>query len=267
MSKRIRTINYSFGHDLKKIKMFQRRSIDTHGTFIKSYLKPGMRILDCGCSTGHLTQSIAQLIPLGEVIGIDIHEPSLRLAQENVGREGIKNISFQQADALSLPFKDNFFDLVFSSALLCHLPDPIAALKEQLRVLKRGGILATSDGCRQPIIYPSNELLQEAFSFYLQPIQKDGGDLDLGLKLGKLFSELNLHSIQHHLYAGNWDASEISEYMIGTLKTSEYNKNLLAKNKVAQNKINSYVQAWENFSGIKGAIFCFMWGQAVGIKP
>jgi ubiquinone/menaquinone biosynthesis C-methylase UbiE len=45
------------------------------------------------------------------------------------------------ADAISLPFEDNSFDLVFRTMVAEHLSDRTASVQESLRVLKSGGLL------------------------------------------------------------------------------------------------------------------------------
>lgn len=44
-------------------------------------------------------------------------------------------------DALCMPFEDNAFDLVFSLGVVEHFPETVQALKEHIRVLKKGGVI------------------------------------------------------------------------------------------------------------------------------
>jgi ubiquinone/menaquinone biosynthesis C-methylase UbiE len=72
--------------------------------------------------------------------------------------------SFQQADAHSLPFESESFDLVFSTCLLAHVTSPEKVIDESLRVVKKGGavvfMLPTDPGIINQLIktlwtYPS----------------------------------------------------------------------------------------------------------------
>lgn len=54
-------------------------------------------------------------------------------------------------DVLKLPFKSNTFDLVFSQALLEHVPDPFAAVEEMRRIAKPGGTLWAGMAFMQPV--------------------------------------------------------------------------------------------------------------------
>ena len=48
---------------------------------------------------------------------------------------------FQEADSLDLPFADNSFDVSFSISSLEHMPDPVKAIDEMVRVTKPGGLI------------------------------------------------------------------------------------------------------------------------------
>ncbi|MDG5778022.1 class I SAM-dependent methyltransferase [Haloarculaceae archaeon H-GB2-1] len=81
------------------------------------------RVLDVGCGTGELTRVLREETD-GTVVGADVDPRLLAHADPPV----------VQADALSLPFPDDTFDLVVCQALLINLPDPAAAVREFARV-------------------------------------------------------------------------------------------------------------------------------------
>ncbi len=94
--------------------------------FIDRYIKKGDMILDVGCGDGYIMDKI-KVKPKS---GIDI---SLEMVKLN------RNKNVRCADAESLPFEDESFDVVYSVDLLEHVPNPKKAIKEAYRVLRPNG--------------------------------------------------------------------------------------------------------------------------------
>lgn len=93
---------------------------------------PGERILDLAAGTGTSSVSLAKS-------GADIVAADFSAGMIEVGRAKHPNITFVQADAMALPFKDGEFDAVTISFGLRNIEDPKKALAEMFRVLKPGG--------------------------------------------------------------------------------------------------------------------------------
>lgn len=89
-------------------------------------------LLDGGCGTGLFTK---KAIERGaEVTSLDIAPKLVELTiKKNPSATGI------EGSLLELPFEDNTFDFVISSDVIEHTPDPLAAVKELIRVLKPSG--------------------------------------------------------------------------------------------------------------------------------
>ncbi len=96
-------------------------------------LKPGQRVLDVGCGKAFLLYELTQAVPGLEVRGIDISSYAIENAKEEV------RPFLQVADAASLPFEDNSFDLVISLNVLHNLfcQDLHKALREIERVSRQ----------------------------------------------------------------------------------------------------------------------------------
>ena len=103
--------------------------------------------LEIGCGNGVLSKYIAEKYKLN-VTGIDIDGEQIILAKKN--STSIKNISFSEADATNLPFKDNNFDIILSINVLHHISNWIDTLKEVKRVLKPKGYFILVD-----LFYPN----------------------------------------------------------------------------------------------------------------
>jgi len=106
-------------------------------SFLFDYIKSGDRILDSGCGNGRYLPTIKERG--GQYFGVDNSEELIRIAKSRYLGE-----NFQVADVLNLPFKDNFFDRIYSVAVLHHIPSKELRLKffeEAKRVLKKDGFL------------------------------------------------------------------------------------------------------------------------------
>ena len=101
----------------------------------------GDRLLDVGCGTGVVALTAAQVG--AKVSGSDLTPELIMRAKENAQISNL-NIDFQIADVEDLPYKDNEFDFVLSQFGHMFAPRPEIALKEMLRVLKPGGVVAFS---------------------------------------------------------------------------------------------------------------------------
>ncbi len=93
--------------------------------------KPGERILDLGCGTGHLTQEIAS--SGAAVVGIDTSEAMLEKARRNYPA-----LRFEQADATEIQFAEPF-DAVFSNAALHWIRPPETVARRVHAALRPGG--------------------------------------------------------------------------------------------------------------------------------
>jgi len=115
------------------------------------YLKPGQRVLDVGTGTGAVANFAAKLIgDSGTVIGVDLSEGMLKTAVLSAKEAGTTNVQFCRMDAENLGLPTESFDSVISMYAIDHFPDARSALKEMHRVLKPGGRLVISMGCRIP---------------------------------------------------------------------------------------------------------------------
>ena len=117
--------------------------------------KPGMKILDIAAGTG---SSSKPLVDKGaDVIALDFSEGMLA-----AGRKRHKDIKFQQGDALNLPFAENTFDVTTISFGLRNTSDTTAALKDALRVTKKGGRIVVCE-----FSHPTNKVFRFIYLKYL----------------------------------------------------------------------------------------------------
>jgi len=96
------------------------------------------RSLEIGAGTGYFSLNLLQAGVVGEITCTDISPGMVRTLAANADRLGLP-VRAARADAESLPFADQSFDLVLGHAVLHHLPDLQAAFAEFHRVLRPGG--------------------------------------------------------------------------------------------------------------------------------
>jgi SAM-dependent methyltransferase len=98
-----------------------------------------LKWLDVGCGTGAFTEIIKQLSGASEIVAIDPSTAQVSYAQS---RESAEGIQFQVADARSMPFANERFDVAVSALVLNFIPDRGKAVSEMRRVVRRGGTAA-----------------------------------------------------------------------------------------------------------------------------
>ncbi len=122
--------------DLMNDYDLKRRLETLLDNFMRDATWSGKIVLDAGCGTGRGTQAILKRD--ATIIAMDI---GLNLVRRTVDR---CNCSAVVGDVLACPFPDNYFDVVFSSEVIEHTPDPLAAIAQFHRMLKPGGHLILS---------------------------------------------------------------------------------------------------------------------------
>jgi 2-polyprenyl-3-methyl-5-hydroxy-6-metoxy-1,4-benzoquinol methylase len=100
----------------------------------------GLRVLDLGCATGIIANSMAP--QFRTMIGTDIDMAALAFANSTKGA----NALFLPADALHIPFRDEAVDIVICAHVYEHVRDPKKLMREIWRVLQNKGVCFFSAG-------------------------------------------------------------------------------------------------------------------------
>jgi demethylmenaquinone methyltransferase/2-methoxy-6-polyprenyl-1,4-benzoquinol methylase len=102
----------------------------------------GASLLDLGTGTGDLARETLAQFPQAKVIAADFTLEMMRVGQKR------GPLNFSSADALQLPFPERSFDAVVSGFLMRNVIDLQQAIREQYRVLKKGGRIVILDTTR-----------------------------------------------------------------------------------------------------------------------
>ncbi|HEY3193127.1 MAG TPA: class I SAM-dependent methyltransferase [Solirubrobacterales bacterium] len=105
--------------------------------------------LEIGAGTGYFTLNLLQDRVIERATATDISPGMLATLEENAAELGLQ-VRTAAAEAETLPFPDESFDLVFGHAVLHHIPDLDQAFSEFARVLRPGGTIAF---CGEPSRY------------------------------------------------------------------------------------------------------------------
>ncbi len=115
----------------------------TEALIADAKISEGQSVLDVAGGPGEPSLTIAERVgATGTVTCTDAVAEMVAAAESEAKRRGVANIEFRQCTADSLPFDDNSFDAVVSRLGVMFFPDPLAGLREMMRVTKSGGALS-----------------------------------------------------------------------------------------------------------------------------
>jgi ubiquinone/menaquinone biosynthesis C-methylase UbiE len=112
-------------------------------TLARLNLRPRDRLLDVGCGTGALLHQLTASHPAAQLAGVDPVPEMLAVARRSVPA----SVELREGWAEKLPFESRQFDMVVSCNVFHYIQEPVEALREMGRVLRRGGRLVITDWC------------------------------------------------------------------------------------------------------------------------
>jgi ubiquinone/menaquinone biosynthesis C-methylase UbiE len=98
-------------------------------------------VLDIGCGTGQTTREAARTAQAGSALGVDISVPAIERARELARAEGLRNVTFEHANAQVHRFTQQSFDLAISRFGTMFFDDRVAAFANIRRALRPAGRL------------------------------------------------------------------------------------------------------------------------------
>lgn len=175
---------YTQGHDKATLSSHASRTAEVQADYLLPHIEPHHHILDVGCGPGTITCGFAKYANKGKVTGVDFSATVIDHARAAAEANGVSGVLFQVAGAHDLPFPEAAFDVVHCHAVLVHLPDPEAAVREMRRVCKLGGFLAARepdlDTC---IIHPHHPALEKWRRLQAQMQRTEGAEPNAGRHL------------------------------------------------------------------------------------
>ena len=130
-------------------------------------------ILDLGTGTALIVVELCNRVAECRVMAADAAASMLDLALYNIEVSGHRHrIQLDQIDAKGLHYIDGQFGVVMSNSLIHHIPEPLAALKEAVRVTMPGGLLFFRDLLR-PATKEQLDHLVQTYAGNEEPFARD----------------------------------------------------------------------------------------------
>jgi SAM-dependent methyltransferase len=149
---------------------------------------PGMRTLEVGCGNGTMSAWLAERVrPDGSALAVD-----LDLSLAGAGAAGLE---LRQADILTGPVRPGGFDLVTARAVLHHVADPEAALRNMVASVRAGGcvLLIEPDFLPAKIAEPAD--IRRFWEGWLAWSRDQGIDYLIGRRLPGMLAGLGLAEV------------------------------------------------------------------------
>ena len=169
-------------------------------------------LLDLGTGTGDLARDALAQFPKAKIIAADFTFEMMRVGQKT------SPLNFSTADALRLPFRDSSFDAVVSGFLMRNVIDLNQALKEQYRVLEKGGRVVILDTTR-----PKKNILSPFIWFHMHFVIPTLGGLLTGSRDAYRYLPettegfVTAEAMASHMAAVGFRKINFQRYMFGTI--------------------------------------------------
>lgn len=106
-------------------------------------ISPDSHVLDAGCGTGVFTRYLAAGLGKGHIDGFDINPGFIEYGNQKLEELQLtEKAALTLEDGFHLSYEDNTYDAVTNYTYIGVLSDPIAGLKEMIRVCKPGGVVS-----------------------------------------------------------------------------------------------------------------------------
>ena len=230
---------YVLRHDLKGegarlalmtqlLDPMHRRYIDALGV-----VRPGARTLEVGCGNGSISAWLAERVnPGGKAVAVDL---DLSLIEARA-----PNLELRQADIVAGPVEPGTFDLVTARAVLHHVADAEAAIKNLVASVRPGGALLLIEPDFLPVSVAEPAQVRAFWEGWLAWSRERGIDYHIGRSLASRLAAVGLTHIsgiaETAVYNGG---SPWADYWTQTV--SELRNDLISSGKVDEALVDTFL--------------------------
>ena len=203
-----------FKNELKRLKIQanyiwvkERKKLQYFG------LKDGITMLEVGVGPGYVTELLLKDFPNLEITGVDINKMLISEAMRRFSND--PRVHIKHASVYDLPFDNETFDLAYVRLVLQHLEQPLRALKEIKRVLKKRGKIVILDVDEELLgIMDPDFMNWKKYNKQLSKLQaKKGGDRRIGRKLVYLLKKAGFKNVELEAIIAHSDELGIENFL------------------------------------------------------
>jgi SAM-dependent methyltransferase len=144
----------SSDEDLQRLLSIAELSAEpTRTAFRKIGMKPGWRVIDCGCEPLGALAVMAEMVgPKGRVVGIDFSEPAVQRARSIASTLGLDNVEVRVGDVHDVDGHalGGAFDVAYTRLFLLHQRAPAQTMRRIAALLRPGGWIVAHEPLRSP---------------------------------------------------------------------------------------------------------------------
>jgi len=263
---------YTHGHAPATVRQHARRTAEEAAAFLLPELRSGMRLLDVGCGPGSITRGLAERLAPGLVVGVDLSRETLAAARQDAAARGLTNLQYEEGSVYQLPFPDASFDVAYAHQVFQHLREPETALREMLRVVRSGGLVAVRDVDWGTATYwPLDPWIDRFVEVHLKTWYRNGGEPRMGRRLRALFNAAGVADRQ--VTAAVWCYTTLSETVdwgesyAERLLTSPMGERAVEYGYASRADLEAMAAAFRAWAVHPDALWSFIHVQALGRKP
>lgn len=160
------------------------------------------RILDVGCGIGILSNAFAVCsLPQGRVVGVDVSQAQLKIAEDRSQKENIKNITFLPMAAENIDQLNEKFDVIYFRFTLMHLNDAIEVIKKARSLMHAESILICEEASdiQDLSCNPSAPVFDKWKKAVEKQVELSNSDFTIGKKLIDIISKQQLTPIHSEI--------------------------------------------------------------------
>ena len=230
-----------------------RRTASRWAAFLLPHLRPDMRLLDLGCGPGSITRGLGT-----RSIGVDLRPMPV---------EGVPVVG---ADGVALPFPAAVFDALYANAVLQHVTDPLAVLREARRVARPGAVIGVGDvEWDGHLRHPADPLLERGQQ--IREALREEGDVRVGRALRGLLTAAGFERVELTV-TGNAVGTDAAvagtaAFEAAWFEAPEVVDHVRALGLSTDDEMAAVAAAWRRWGGDPAACSATLWFTAVGWAP